>query len=109
MKLDYAGLALLLLTVSLAGCAGADGDGDDVASEDELRSGEAVLRVPLIDRDGKLLKTHNDALEAKGIAPIRETNIEFRASRLAPAQEKWDEIAGRIDQAQENDLDIEMQ
>ncbi len=108
MKLNCALLALLVLNGSLVACGGADADPAVSDSEDELRGGEAVLRVPLLDRDGKLLKTHNDALEGKGIAPIREATLEFRASRMAAAQAKWDAIGGRIDEAQEKDLDIEM-
>lgn len=103
--------AVVGLFIALNACAGSDSVSDNAApseSESELRRGQTILRIPLLDAQGALLSSHNNELVAKGLARVASDVVEFDSTRLAAGKQKWAAAGALIDDAQENDLDLEM-
>lgn len=95
------------LCVALSACAGAP-DVESGESADELRRGQSILRVPLLDAEGKFLSSHNDALEREGLPTIDDDFIEFDSTNLERGRRKWAAVSTIVDDAQMKDIDVEM-
>ncbi len=110
--IQTSGFALVAIFIALNACSGSNGVSDDAAlseSESELRRGQTILRIPLLDSQGALLSTHNNELVGKGLARVTSDVVEFDSTRLAAGKQKWAAAGALVDDAQEHDLDLEMQ
>lgn len=108
MALRHSYLPVVFVALALTACSSTADSGGESESADELRRGQTLLRIPLLDGQGELLSSHNAELASKGLAPITADFIEFDSSRPETGLAKWWAASAIVDDAQVKGLDLEM-
>ena len=98
----------VLMMLNACSASGPSDDAQTDATESELRRGQTILRIPLLDYQGALLSSHNSELASKGVATVTADIVEFDSTKLATGKQKWAAASALVDDAQGKNLDLEM-